>query len=87
MLSSNLARTFTAAAFLLSPALYAAEPEADARLVLALKQAVRNTPDLYKNLEEKAAKLAQGLTDNCKSTGVQATANRVGSMMTLFFSA
>ena len=51
MLSSNLARAFTAAAFLLSPALYAAEPAADARLVLALKQAVRNTPDLSEQMD------------------------------------
>lgn len=43
------------------------------------------TPDLYAKLEEKSAKLEAGLKANIEQTGVNAIINRVGSMMTLFF--
>jgi glutamate-1-semialdehyde 2,1-aminomutase len=42
-------------------------------------------PDAYLQLEARSARLAQGLLDGCRSAGVPATVNRVGSMLTLFF--
>lgn len=46
---------------------------------------MNETEGFYDQLEEKAAKLEQGILANIKKTGVKATINRVGSMMTLFF--
>ncbi len=46
---------------------------------------IRNTPDFYGSLEKKAARLAQGIEAECRSLGIPAVLNRVGSMMTLFF--
>jgi glutamate-1-semialdehyde 2,1-aminomutase len=39
----------------------------------------------YGKLEARSARLAQGLLANCREAGVGAVLNRVGSMMTLFF--
>jgi glutamate-1-semialdehyde 2,1-aminomutase len=39
----------------------------------------------YAALERKAAALARGLLGTARAAGVPATLNRVGSMMTLFF--
>ena len=44
-----------------------------------------NTADFYPELERKAKKLHEGILDNLKKTGVDGVVNRVGSMMTLFF--
>ncbi len=46
---------------------------------------INETPDFHKKLEEKAAKLEAGINANIKNTGTKATINRVGSMMTMFF--
>lgn len=46
---------------------------------------MNETEGFYDQLEEKATKLEQGILANIKKTGVKATINRVGSMMTLFF--
>jgi glutamate-1-semialdehyde 2,1-aminomutase len=43
------------------------------------------TPDLYAALEAKSARLADGLARAAAAAGVAAQVNRVGSMLTLFF--
>jgi len=45
----------------------------------------RLTPALYETLEKLGAMLESGLRDAAKKAGVQATVQRVGSMITLFF--
>lgn len=40
---------------------------------------------VYDQLEQKAAKLEKGILENIKESGIKAVLNRVGSMMTLFF--
>jgi glutamate-1-semialdehyde 2,1-aminomutase len=42
-------------------------------------------PEVYKELEVKSAYLEKGFEDNFKKLGVSFQVNRVGSMMTLFF--
>jgi glutamate-1-semialdehyde 2,1-aminomutase len=42
--------------------------------------------DVYDTLERRSAKLGNGLLAAAQAAGIAATANRVGSMMTLFFS-
>jgi len=42
-------------------------------------------PKLYEALEARSARLVEGLLDGCKKAGVSATANRFGSMFTIFF--
>jgi len=42
-------------------------------------------PGFYEALEEKSARLVAGLLDGCRQAGVKATANRFGSMFTVFF--
>jgi glutamate-1-semialdehyde 2,1-aminomutase len=42
-------------------------------------------PGVYEELEKKSAKLAAGLEKAAQETGVQATFNRVGSMLCAFF--
>jgi len=52
---------------------------------IAMLTLINETPDFYAELERKAAKLESGLRDNLAKTGVKGVINRVGSMMTLFF--
>jgi len=52
---------------------------------IAMLKLIKKTPDFYKELERKAAKLEKGIIDNMKQTGVKGLINRVGSMMTFFF--
>lgn len=52
---------------------------------IAMLTLIRDTPDFYSELERKAGNLEAGLRNNLTSTGVNAVINRVGSMMTLFF--
>jgi glutamate-1-semialdehyde 2,1-aminomutase len=52
---------------------------------LATLKIIDETPDFHKNLEEKSARLEQGFIDNLKATGHKGVVNRVGSMITLFF--
>ncbi|MFV0269333.1 MAG: glutamate-1-semialdehyde 2,1-aminomutase [Draconibacterium sp.] len=46
---------------------------------------INETTDFYSELERKAAKLEKGIRQNLEETGTPAVLNRVGSMMTLFF--
>ena len=52
---------------------------------LAMLTTIGNDKTLYQKLESLSAKLADGLLSNCNQCGVPAIINRVGSMMTLFF--
>jgi len=52
---------------------------------IAMLSMIEETPDLYSELERKAAKLEAGILENLKNTGIKGVVNRVGSMMTLFF--
>lgn len=52
---------------------------------IAMLKLMKGTPDFYSELEWKAAKLEKGLLDNLSKSGVKAVINRVGSMMTMFF--
>ncbi len=51
----------------------------------AMLKLINNTPDFYLELERKSAWLEKGLLNNLAQTGVKAVINRVGSMMTMFF--
>ncbi len=46
---------------------------------------IEETPDFYAQLEEKSAYLANGIADGLKKLNLNYTINRVGSMLTLFF--
>lgn len=46
---------------------------------------INEADEFYKNLEQNAARLEHGLLDNIRKTGVGAVINRVGSLMTMFF--
>ncbi len=52
---------------------------------IAMLNLINGTPDLYKELERKSAKLENGLKKNLLEAGVSGVINRIGSMMTLFF--
>ncbi|SFF47821.1 glutamate-1-semialdehyde 2,1-aminomutase [Sunxiuqinia elliptica] len=46
---------------------------------------LKNNPSIYEEMERKAAKLEAGIKANLQATGVSGVVNRLGSMMTLFF--
>jgi len=46
---------------------------------------IKNHPEIYQQLEMKSKKLEEGMKKNLKEAGKNFTINRVGSMMTLFF--
>jgi glutamate-1-semialdehyde 2,1-aminomutase len=46
---------------------------------------IDETPDFYQKLEEKSALLADGILDAVREMNLNCTLNRVGSMLTLFF--
>ncbi|OGU65498.1 MAG: glutamate-1-semialdehyde-2,1-aminomutase [Stygiobacter sp. RIFOXYA12_FULL_38_9] len=46
---------------------------------------IKNHPEIYQTLEEKSSYLENGIKEVMKSTGKNFQINRVGSMMTLFF--
>ena len=46
---------------------------------------LKNNPEIYLKLEKNTDRLAQSIIKSCKSLGIPAVCNRVGSMMTLFF--
>lgn len=52
---------------------------------LAMLTTIKETPNFHAELERKAARLEAGLKANLKATGTNGVVNRVGSMMTLFF--
>ncbi|GAT61567.1 glutamate-1-semialdehyde 2,1-aminomutase [Paludibacter jiangxiensis] len=52
---------------------------------LAMLKTLNETPGFYEELERKAKRLEEGLKANLEKTGVKGIINRVGSLMTLFF--
>jgi len=46
---------------------------------------LKNNPSIYTELERKGAMLEKGLRENLQKTGNKGVINRVGSLMTLFF--
>jgi glutamate-1-semialdehyde 2,1-aminomutase len=52
---------------------------------IAMLKLIDETPDFYSELERKAARLETGLKNNLLKSGINGVINRVGSMMTLFF--
>lgn len=52
---------------------------------IAMLTMIEEQEDLYAEMERKAARLEEGIRKNLLSTGVPGVINRVGSMMTLFF--
>jgi glutamate-1-semialdehyde 2,1-aminomutase len=52
---------------------------------IAMLNLINDTPDLYSELERKGAKIENGFKKNLDLAGVSGVINRVGSMMTLFF--
>ena len=53
---------------------------------LQMLRLLRDQPQVYPHLEEVTARLEKGLLALCAEAGVPAQVNRVGSMITLFFS-
>lgn len=51
----------------------------------AMLTELNNNPEIYSDIEKKASKLEAGIRQNIQKTGVNAILNRVGSVMTLFF--
>ena len=52
---------------------------------IAMLTMIEETKDLYAEMERKASRLEEGIRQNLMETGVKGVINRVGSMMTLFF--
>ena len=52
---------------------------------LQMVKLLRDQPGVYQHLEVVTATLEQGLVSLCREAGVAAQVNRVGSMITLFF--
>ncbi len=52
---------------------------------IAMLKLINETKDFHQELERKANNLEKGLLHNIEQTGVNAIINRVGSMMTMFF--
>lgn len=52
---------------------------------IAMLKLIKNTPDFYSELERKAKYLEESIIKNLENTGVSGIVNRVGSMMTMFF--
>jgi len=52
---------------------------------LAMLKIINETPNFHKLLDQKAEKFANGLLANLKEAGISGKINRVGSMLTLFF--
>ncbi len=52
---------------------------------LAALSVIDSDSTFYEKLEKRSAQLADGMRDNCRRLGVRGVLNRVGSMMTFFF--
>jgi len=52
---------------------------------LVMLKTLKNNPSIYTELERKGAMLEKGLRENLQKTGNKGVINRVGSLMTLFF--
>ena len=59
-------------------------PLAVAAGIAALKT-LKNSPDVYKQLDQRAGRLVEGVRKAAADAGVAMTINRVGSMFTFFF--
>ncbi len=46
---------------------------------------LRDNPEIYNTLEKNTDRLARSITRSCDQAGISVVCNRVGSMMTLFF--
>lgn len=53
---------------------------------LTTLKTLQNNLEIYDQLELKAKKIQEGFEKNIKEVGIKATVNRVGSMITIFFS-
>ncbi|WP_291856877.1 glutamate-1-semialdehyde 2,1-aminomutase [Marinilabilia sp.] len=51
----------------------------------AMLEILKGNPEIYKRIEGKAIRLEEGLKNNLKEAGVPGIINRVGGMLTLFF--
>ncbi len=52
---------------------------------LTMLKKLKNNPDVYEDLERKSARIAEGMTKTLEAHGVTFSANRVGSMIGLFY--
>ncbi len=52
---------------------------------VAVLKYIKENPNLYQDLESKSKRIEEGILDNLSKLGKKFTLNRVGSMMTLFF--
>ncbi len=52
---------------------------------IAALKILKNEPGIYKELDRKAARMEAGLREKLAETGTKGVINRVGSMLTLFF--
>lgn len=52
---------------------------------IATLNRIINDPQFYEKLENLSSSLADGLIENCRKLGIPSVLNRVGSMLTLFF--
>jgi len=52
---------------------------------IEMLKTLKNNASIYTELERKSAKLEKGLKENLQKTGTKAVINRVGSLMTVFF--
>lgn len=52
---------------------------------ITMLKLIDETPDFYSELERKAVMLEEGFKKNLQEAGVKGLVNRVGSMMTMFF--
>ncbi len=52
---------------------------------LAALKILNNNPEIYDQLNKKATRLAEGIRENLKTTGIKGVINQIGSLLTLFF--
>ncbi len=52
---------------------------------IVMLETLKSNPSIYKSLEEKTERLANGLRENLKKTGISGVVNQAGSLLTLFF--
>lgn len=52
---------------------------------LTMLKKLKNNPDVYKELERKSARIAEGMSKTLEAHGITFSANRVGSMIGLFY--
>jgi glutamate-1-semialdehyde 2,1-aminomutase len=52
---------------------------------ITMLKILKNNPSIYENIERKASMLELGLKNNLKLAGIPGVVNRIGSMLTMFF--